>query len=52
MAFVDTWPHVEGTVTYKLAKNVRNKSNTLKKNNFSIFRQVASLDHSEKKCSE
>jgi len=42
MAFLDTWPHVEGTV-YKLAKNVRNKSDTLKKNNFSIFREVDSL---------
>ena len=42
MDFLDIWPHVEGTV-YKLAKNVRNKSNTLKKINFSIFRQVASL---------
>lgn len=33
MAFLDTWPNVEGTV-YKLAKNVKNKSNTLKKKSF------------------
>jgi len=33
MAFLDIWPHAEGTV-YKLAKNVRNKSNTLKKKEF------------------